>query len=316
MRLGERRGVALMLVLWLIVVLGAVAVSVVALSRGETNLVATIRSRTVARYAAESGVVAAAVQLKQLYRESETPQAKTAVFARFESQLAGSGVQSLGAGRYQVAAADLNARIDLNRSDRAMQLGLLQQFFDARKAEELVEALRDWKDEDAVASPYGGEAPEYLRAGSPFVPPNRPLLRLDELTRIRGFTDSIADVLAPYITVHGDGRVNVNTAPFPVLAAVPELGAAGAELFIERRERGEAFESLVAVRDVLFRGRGQAGVQPGHMTALPTRILIISRGWQEGSPLSHEIQAVFELDGLQLDDGPRLLVRYWTERDL
>ncbi|NIR44006.1 MAG: general secretion pathway protein GspK [Gemmatimonadetes bacterium] len=316
MRSAERRGVALMLVLWLIVVVGAVAASVVTLSRRTTDQVATIRSRTVARYAAESGVAAASVQLERMYREARTPEERATVFARFQARLDRAGAQALGTARYQLAAADLNARIDLNRSDRAMLLGLFAHFFGPREAERLAEALRDWTDSDEVPSPYGGEAPEYLQAGSPFYPPNRPLLRLDELTRILGFTDSIADVLAPYITIHGDGRVNVNSAPFPVLAAVPELGASGAELLVGRRERGEFFGSLFAVRDVMFHDRPGQSFQPGHLTTLPTRILIVSRGWEDGAPLTHEIQAVFELGAVESEGGPPLEIRFWTERDL
>jgi type II secretory pathway component PulK len=42
----------------------------------------------------------------------------------------------------------------------------------------------------------------------------------------------------------------------------------------------------------------------------PTRILVVSRGWQDGHALTHEIQAVYALNGSQLT-----LVR-WRERDL
>jgi general secretion pathway protein K len=305
MKLRERRGVALVLVLWLIVVLGAVAVSVISVSRSETNIVASIRIRTVARYAAESGVAAVRAQYEQMLREADAPEGEIGIFPRLSERLARSGVQALGSARYQVVIADLNARVDLNRSDRAVLLGLFQQFVGDGEAEELVEALRDWKDEDDVASPLGGEAAEYLQDGSPFTPPNRPLLRLDELTRIRGFTDSIAAELAPYVTVYGDGYVNANSAPFPVLAAVPALGVTGAELLIQRRERGEPLRSLA-----------QLAVRPSRITTLTTRVLVISRGWEDGSPLTHEIQAVFEVERVTSEGSPRLSLRYWTERDL
>jgi len=55
----RERGVALMLVLWLIVVLGAIAVGVGALAREESNVVGNVRTRAAARYAAESGGVLA-----------------------------------------------------------------------------------------------------------------------------------------------------------------------------------------------------------------------------------------------------------------
>ncbi|NIM47702.1 MAG: hypothetical protein GTN62_00080, partial [Gemmatimonadales bacterium] len=242
-KLGDRRGVALMLVLWLIVVLGAIAAGVVAAARSEVDVVMNVRTRSVARYAAESGVVAATAQLKRLLRIAATPKEQALVFRRLEELLRELQEQTLGSARFQVTVADLNARIDLNNADEATLLAFLQQFVDERKAEALVDALQDWKDDDDVPRAHGAEAQEYARVGSPFFPPNRPLQRLDDLTRISGFTDSVADVIAPYVTVYGDGRVNVNTAPKPVLAAVRGLGNAGADQIVSRREQGEVFES-------------------------------------------------------------------------
>jgi type II secretory pathway component PulK len=48
----------------------------------------------------------------------------------------------------------------------------------------------------------------------------------------------------------------------------------------------------------------------GELRDEPSRILVVSRGWQDGHPLTHEIQAVYALVGNEL-----VLVR-WRERDL
>ena len=88
-------------------------------------------------------------------------------------------------------------------------------------------------------------------------------------------------------------------------------------MFLSRREQGEVFESLFAVRDATMGDCApRVGSQTTNLTTLPAQILIISRGWEEGQPLTHEIQAVFQIDGVQLADGPRLKIRHWVERDL
>ncbi len=309
-----RRGVALALVLWLIIVLGVIAAGVVALARSQTSLVQTLRSRSVARYAAESGVVAATEQLKRMVRSADGPDEEIRAFQRFNEELERWGQRTLGGARFQVAAADLNARIDLNNSSETMLLGLFEQLFGATEATRLVNALEDWIDADGEARPGGAEAADYARAGSPFTPPNGPIRRLDELTRIQGFTDSIANALAPYVTVWSDGRVNVNSAPLTVLAAAPELGRSGAEMLVAGREGGEVLASKIVISSRL-RAAGVGGSQLGNLTTRPEYILIVSRGWQEGYPLTHEIRAVFQVVGLRLGDGPTLQVRYWTERD-
>jgi hypothetical protein len=48
----------------------------------------------------------------------------------------------------------------------------------------------------------------------------------------------------------------------------------------------------------------------GELRDEPSRILIVSRGWQDGHALTHEIQAVYAVVGNELT-----LVR-WRERDL
>jgi hypothetical protein len=52
------------------------------------------------------------------------------------------------------------------------------------------------------------------------------------------------------------------------------------------------------------------GVARGSLIDEPSRVLLIARGWQRGHPLTHEVQAVYAVQGNQL-----AFVR-WRERDL
>jgi general secretion pathway protein K len=306
-----------MLVLWVIVVLGAIGAGVAAAARGQTRLVETVRARTVARYAAESGVVATMALVNERLRGEETPEQQARLFGELEDVLGRWGQRELGAARYQVIVTDLNARVDLNNSAEVVLLGLLQQFAEEREAEALVNALYDWTDEDDEALRDGADVRDHVRPGSLFVPPKGPLLRLDELPRIPGFTDSIADLLAPYVTVWGDGQVNVNTAPLPVLAAVPEIGEVAAEALVESREQGGIMASSAAAYARLAEeSPGAVAVQLRNITTRSRRVLVVSRGWEAGRPFTHEIQVVFELLVWGFTDEPRVRVLYWTERDL
>lgn len=305
----DRRGVALMLVLWLIIVLGGVAVGVVAVARSQADVARAARARTVGRYAAESGIVSTMATLRDAYETGADPERTVSVFARLRERLATADVQQLGVGRYQVAIEDLSGRIDLNTADYMTLLRFFEGFFGRERATELVAGLIDWRDEDEVPTPGGGEAEAYAEVGSPFRPPNRPLQRLDEITRIRGFTDSIADVIAPHVTVHGLGLVNANTASEEVLAAVPGIGPETAARLVAQRGRS-GYRSLAEVRQAI--SSEPSAVPP--LSLIPARILIIARGWEDGSALTHEIQAVVELQTLAGET--RLILRHWQERDL
>ncbi len=305
-----------MLVLWLIVVLGFMAAGVITVVRAESEVIYATRARTVARYAAESGVETAVAELRRLLIETRAPAEQARLFRQLDDRLASLRQVALGEARFQVTVTDLNARIDLNRARPDVLRGLFAQFVDEGEAARLVDALEDWKDPDDEPRPAGAEADAYIRAGSPFRPPNRPLTRLEELTRIRGFADPLASAIAPYVTVRGDERINLNTAPEPVLAALPGLGAEGARSLISRRESGREFESVPGALSYFRRANLAIGGAQGIAT-VPERLLVISRGWQEGSPLTHEIQAVFDLSGLRFgDERLRIEVSHWTERDL
>jgi type II secretory pathway component PulK len=311
---GER-GVALILALWVIAVLGVIAAGVVGAVRSELSLVLNLRARSLARYAAESGVIVARAEVGEAFRTAGSPTELAHVFARVTEEMARLGEQPLGDARFQIAMADVTGRIDLNQADAGTLLRLFGQFAPSEEAGALVDALLDWKDPDDSPRPRGAERAAYRRAGSPFQPPNHALRRLEELHRIAGFTDSIVDALAPFVTVRGDGFTNVNTAPEPVLAALPGIGRTGATQIAARRRDG-VIESLVEVGRVLGAGRAGVGVPGVRLSTIPLRVLVVSRGWMAGHPLTHEIQAVFELRDATPPGAVRLVLRHWSERDL
>jgi len=183
----------------------------------------------------------------------------------------------LGGARFGVAALDLNARIDLNRADVATLRGLFGQFTSDARADTVAAALK-----------------------------LNPIRRLAELSRVPGIDDSLALAVAPYVTVWSDGLVNINSAPEPVLAALPGVAAAAPGI-VARREGGEVFATLDPVHPPSMPGVVAAALL---VSTAPSRLMLVSRGWQDGHPLTHEIQAVFAIV------GRRLVLQSSWERDL
>ena len=310
MRPLNRRGVALMLVLWLLVLLGAVAAGVAESSRAEAGVVANLKARAAARSGAESGIAATTSRIERLLAAARTPQNAALLFREIDRHFSGMREVAVGDARFGVAVVDLNARIDLNQADEATLRNFVAQFTDETRATRIVAALEDWEDADDLTRPNGAEATDYARAGSPYAPRNGPLQRLDDFAHVLGVTDSLALTLAPYITVEGDRRVNINTAPEPVLASLPGIGPAGARTLIARRDGGETFTSTAVVEDLLRGGAVAVRAALSRTAIMPSRILIVSRGWRAGSPLTHEIEAVYAIG------GGRLALQSWRERDL
>jgi general secretion pathway protein K len=303
----DERGVALALVLWLLVLLGAVAAAVVTSTRRASNTLVNARARTIARYAAESGIVAGTAVLNRSIAAGDAPTGQGLAFNGASREFARLKEVPLGAARFSVALINLSGRLDLNQADPEALVGLFAQFTSSSSARSIVDALLDWRDADELVRPRGGEAAAYVRAGSRFVPPNAPLTRLDEVRRLLGMSESLALAVEPYVTVNGSPLVDVNAAPGPVLEALPGVGPRGARLLLSRRSGGAVFTSLTEVQALL--GPGVRSSLP-RLSVAPNRLLLVSRGWLPGHPLSHEIQASYAIV------GESLLLFSWRERDL
>lgn len=273
----ERHGVALIFVLWILVLFGIAIGELLARARTESHMVAMLRSRAVAQYAAESGILATTTALQALLDSADEP----ADFAPLARHLDTLGRQppevATSEGQFAVSVVDLNARLDLVHTDSTVLRALFAEFVSDERAAAIVGALRQV-----------------------------PITRFSELARVPGVDNALALALAPYVTVSSDGLVNVNSAPEPVLAALPGIGPAKARALVDRRDGGEVFLSTDPFRPA---PGTPVPIEGAVLTIAPTRLMIVSRGWQRGSPLTHEIQAVYVVL------AGSLTLQSWEERE-
>lgn len=85
---------------------------------------------------------------------------------------------------------------------------------------DILPALVDWLDADGVPSPGGAESEFYLTLTPPYEPRNGPMPTVGDLRMIRGIDEASFLRLRRVLTVAPEARVNVNTAPPEVLAAL------------------------------------------------------------------------------------------------
>ena len=263
MNVSRRKGVALMLALWLIVLLTVVGARVVSSSRSASGVASNLRARLVGRYAAESGIVLGAAQVRDSLNRISDLTERAEYLNSLQLRSTRNPVTVLSDEVFSIVYVDVNSRLDVNNASQPQLTKLFSYFAGAVEAGAAARAVREWIDRDSDAVSHSGDLPySRLRAA-------RPLRTLDELRRIPGMTEQLALAAAPYLTVDGDGRINRTSASDTVLSAAA-----------------------------------------GQLVDAPTRILIISRGWLKGHALTHEIQAVYGVEGNAL-----ALVR-WQERDL
>ena len=114
---------------------------------------------------------------------------------------------------------------------------------------ELIANLVDWTDADDIRLFEGGyEESLYERLENPYRPKNAPFDTREEIRLVDGWhLDSVWERFGRYLTIYGEGKVNVNTAPRPVLRGILTAYADGYY----------AEQQIDLWLDVLFQYRGR-----------------------------------------------------------
>jgi general secretion pathway protein K len=259
MMLQSRRGVALVLVLWIVIILGGISAGVVRSARTSTGIAANARAGVIARAAAESGIEALVAAIEDTLASFDDPAERRDWLNAFSMRTSADSF-TLGDGRFLVTVVDVSARLDVNAATESALRTFFSQFTDPAEAAAIATAIRGRIDSGAATR----EATSVLRPLTV-----TPIRSLEELRIARLVPDAILERSVQYLTVDGDGVINSRTASDTVLVAAT-----------------------------------------GELHDEPSRLLLISRGWVSGHPLTSEIQAVYALT------GNRLVFSHWRERSL
>lgn len=104
----------------------------------------------------------------------------------------------------------------------------------------LIDALRDYVDEDGLRRLNGAEAEQYRALARPDLPRNAELVTAMELRDVYGWSREEAlwraGGVLELVTTEGGARLNPNTAPAQILQALPGVTSDIAQLIIARRE--------------------------------------------------------------------------------
>lgn len=175
----------------------------------------------------------------------------------------------IGAAVTITTARDGHARLDVNAASEdelRRFLGALR--VDAGVADRLAQAIADWRDPDDYRRARGAEDREYSQLGLA-APENRPFGSLTELRSVAGMTDKLFELVSPYLSLRGGGRVNVNAAELPVLLALPGISPLVASVVLHRRETGLPVRSIPELVDLLPSAAREAMLP--HLPVLTTR---------------------------------------------
>ena len=221
--------------------LGLLALSFGAAIRTEIDATRNLVDQKRAHYLARAGIDYA------VYRIIESQMA----FAKSQQRMdlgpgsipevmTGAVTLQLGADFADVQVVDETGKINLNTAPSHLIYNLLITVgMEPGDADMLTDSIEDWRDPDEFFRPNGAESDYYLSLPQPYFAKNGPFDVPEELLLVRGVTPEIyygRKGLTPdgerveyfglgkYLTVFSSvNRINVNSAPVPVLAAIPGL---------------------------------------------------------------------------------------------
>jgi len=219
------RGVALILVLWLIALLAALVGAFALTSRVEAGQDSVLRGNGRGQAVARAGLEYAIWRLRGTPATRWRPDGRTYAWSFDGVPVA-------------IRVVDEAGKVDLNSANPALLSGLIRALgADPGRAQALAAAIVDWRDADNLQAPGGAEAADYAAAGLPYGAKDAPFESLGELRLVLGMDPDLYRQLLPNVTIHGQ-----RAQPMPAFAPAPVLTAMGldAATWTAARQAGQA----------------------------------------------------------------------------
>lgn len=239
---ARARGVAFVLVLWVIAMLAILLGSFSLIARTENLQARHMFDTTQARYAAEAGLNLAVYELRKAdplerwvgdgrpyrfnYGDAEIEVQITDESGKIDLNSACSSGVSAGANPAGGAGSNILVNLFMSKGVPLEQ------------AEALGAAVADWCDPDDLSQPNGAEIDDYKAAGLSYGPKNAPFDTVSELQQVLGMNYELFSKVEPALTIYsGRSSPNAGAAPLEALQAMyPEASAEELQALILMRQ--------------------------------------------------------------------------------
>lgn len=242
---SKQRGIALILVLWLMALLTLMAAAYATSTRTEIRMTRVTLERAQAQAVAEAGLWRGVQILVQPGLDPHWHIDGQPNHFRFADHAAA------------VRVIDETGKLDLNTGRAEILDGLLASAgVAAERRVALVDAILDWRDPDSLRRTHGAEDNDYRRMGVNHGAKDGPFNSVSELQQVAGMDHALYERIAPALTVYShQPGINVEAASAQMLGALPGATTEAVETYSKQRDTAE----LEGVHPrFLSRGRSRA----------------------------------------------------------
>jgi general secretion pathway protein K len=227
---ANERGIALILVLWVMALISILAIGFAGSARTELQISRNQYETARARTAADS-----AVSLAVLAVLDPSPQSQWSADGQAHTlNLDGTTVR--------VEVQDEGGKVDLNMAPNELLMGLFEGLgIEPGRSAALADAIAQWKRQRQREL----DAQDSRRASAQ---PQPAFTDITELRLVPGITHSLYDRITPLVTIYSRNvRIDPLTAPPEVLYGIPDLARQDAEAFLDARAESSASQAGLAL---------------------------------------------------------------------
>jgi general secretion pathway protein K len=301
--IASQKGIALLMILWVLTILMVIAMSFSSMTRTETYSTLSFKEGAEKKFIAEAGIERAIMEL--FYRIQNIDM--TAILEGSEVwKIDGTSYNGqIGDGNYSVSITDESGKVDINvitdaNSDILRNL-LKNLGIPDDDANIIVDSILDWKDPDDLVHLNGAESDYYMSLPNPYKAKNANFDTLEELIMVRGITNDILygkegqKGIIDFLTINsGKSQININAAPKEVLMAIPGMTPEIADAIINFRQNKE-IKTMADIQDILG---ANFNLMANYITTAGSNIYTIdSIGYKENRKAGFGIRASVIIEG-------------------
>lgn len=239
------KGLALIVVLWVITLLTIMASSFSLTIQRETAITSGIKEKSEALALAEAGINYAVLMLLT----GDKDQQWQAFGSLYEIEYAGKKIR--------IQIADESGKLNINLATQEQLLQLLNSFsIDEGLADSLTDAIMDWRDKNDLHRLNGAEKQQYTDADLKYEPRNDSFKSIEELQLVMGMTAEIYQQMEDMVSIYTKNKqINPSTATRAMLLTLPDISEEMVDEYLQQRVDNERNGEPV-VQPVWFKGSG------------------------------------------------------------